>query len=75
MAEPVIQNLEIQHGKPVIPGKRVPVEVIIGSLAGGMSFDEVIAEYSVTLDDIRNCLAYATTILQAEQAYPLSDAS
>ena len=32
---------EIQHGKPVLRGTRLPIAVIIGSLAGGMTYDEV----------------------------------
>jgi uncharacterized protein (DUF433 family) len=43
---------EIQHGKPVLKGTRIPVAVIIGSLAGGMTYDEVIQEYAVTQEQI-----------------------
>jgi uncharacterized protein (DUF433 family) len=46
---------KIMHGKPVIEGTRVPVEVIIGSLAGGMSFAEVEQEYGITKEDILAC--------------------
>jgi uncharacterized protein (DUF433 family) len=31
----------ICHGKPVIRGTRMPVSIVVGSLAGGMSFEEV----------------------------------
>jgi uncharacterized protein (DUF433 family) len=31
---------------------RVPVEVILGSLAGGMSYEEVEREYDITREDI-----------------------
>jgi len=31
----------ICHGKPVIRGTRMPVSLIVGSLAGGMSFDQL----------------------------------
>ncbi len=43
---------EIQHSKPVLKGTRIPVAVIIGSLAGGMTYDEVIQEYAVTQEQI-----------------------
>jgi uncharacterized protein (DUF433 family) len=43
---------EIQHGKPVLKGTRIPVAVIIGSLAGGMTYDEVIQEYAITQEQI-----------------------
>jgi len=44
------------HGRPVIQGTRVPVSIVTGSLAGGMSMEEVAREYDVTLDDIRAAL-------------------
>jgi len=39
---------KIRFGKPVISGTRVPVDLIIGKLAGGMTYEEVIAEYKIT---------------------------
>ena len=41
MTERVVLDPEVQHGKPVIRGTRVPVARIVGGLAGGMSKDEV----------------------------------
>ena len=46
-------NPDIMGGKPVIKGTRVPVEVIVGGLAGGMAFEEVCKEYRITLEDIK----------------------
>ena len=40
----IVIDSEIRHGKPVIRGTRVPVDVILGSLAGGMSVEEVAKE-------------------------------
>lgn len=51
-------NPEVMGGKPVIRGTRVPVEVIVGSLAGGMTFEEVCKEYSIKEQDIRAALSY-----------------
>jgi len=50
---------EIQHGKPVLKGTRLPIAVIIGSLAGGMTYDEVIQEYTITREQILASLAIA----------------
>ena len=49
---------EIQHGKPVLKDTRIPVAVIIGSLAGGMTYDEVIQEYAITQEQILASLTY-----------------
>jgi uncharacterized protein (DUF433 family) len=43
----------ICHGKPVTRGTRTPVSIVVGSLAGGMSFEEVQREYDLTIEDIR----------------------
>ncbi len=48
----VINDPNIMHGKPVIKGTRVPVDVILGSLVGGMTYDEIENEYEVTKEDI-----------------------
>lgn len=37
----IIIDPEIRHGKPVIKGTRVPVDVILGYLAGGMEIREI----------------------------------
>ncbi|MBK1629935.1 hypothetical protein CKO31_04090 [Thiohalocapsa halophila] len=63
------------HGKPVIRGTRVPVAIIVGSLAGGMSFEEIEAEYDVTRDDIKAALAFAGALVQEESFHPLPGAA
>ncbi|MEW6251684.1 MAG: DUF433 domain-containing protein [Planctomycetota bacterium] len=60
------------HGRPVIRGTRVPVAVITGSLAGGMSVDQVAAEYDLTLADIQAALAYVTELVESERHLPLA---
>ena len=49
----IVIDPQICHGRPVIRGTRTPVAIIVGSLAGGMSFEEIQREYDVTGDDIR----------------------
>lgn len=63
------------HGKPVIRDTRVPVSVVVGSLAGGMSFEEIEAEYDVTGEDIRAALAFAGALVQEESFHPLPGAA
>ena len=57
----------IQGGTPVIAGTRVPVQVIVGSLAGGMTPEEVSAEYRVTEEQVRAALAYAAEMVASER--------
>ena len=66
---------EIQHGKPVLKGTRLPIAVIIGSLAGGMTYDEVIQEYAVTREQILASLAYFSELLNYETVYSMEKVS
>lgn len=50
--ERIITNQRIMHGKPVISGTRVPVDVILGCLISGMTYDDIEKEYGVKKDDI-----------------------
>lgn len=60
-------NEGIRFGKPVIKGTRVPVELILGRLAGGMGFEELMREYEITLEDILAALDYASKVVGQEQ--------
>ena len=55
-----------QFGKPVIMGTRVPVELLVGHIAAGDSFEQVAAEYGVTQEDVRSALKYASKIIADE---------
>ena len=48
----------IRHGKPIIRGTRVPLEIILGSLAGGMEIDEIVQEYDLQKEDVLAALEY-----------------
>lgn len=50
----------VHHGDPCITGTRVPVSVLVGSIADGDSFDEILASYpQLTLEDLRAALHFA----------------
>jgi uncharacterized protein (DUF433 family) len=44
----VVVDPAVRFGKPVIRGTRVPVDLVVGKLAGGMTPEEVAAEYGLT---------------------------
>ena len=67
----IVLDAAIAHGKPVIRGTRVPVTVVVGSLAGGMTFEEVQREYDVTIDDIRAALKFVGEVAEQESFHPL----
>lgn len=37
----IVIDENIRHGKPVIKGTRVPIDIILGSLAGGMAYARI----------------------------------
>ena len=45
----------------------MPVALVVGSLAGGMSFEEVQREYDLSIDDIRAALKFAGELIEQEQ--------
>jgi len=55
----VVSDPEIVGGEAVIKGTRIPVSLILGHLASGMSMDEITYEYDITREDIFAALAYA----------------
>lgn len=58
---------KVRFGKPVIKGTRVPVDLILGKLAGGMTYEEVMVEYDLTREDILAALKYAAKSLSEEK--------
>ena len=67
----IVIDPKICHGKPVIRGTRVLVAIVVGSLAGGMSFEEVQREYDLTADDIRAALKFAGQLVEEESFHAL----
>ena len=55
----ITSDPEVCHGKPVIRGLRYPVADLLQLLAGGMTVDEVLADYSdLERDDVLASLEY-----------------
>lgn len=71
MNDRIVIDPEIQHGKPVIRGTRVPVARIVGGLAGGMTKEEIIREYEIGEEDVRAALNYAAQLIEGEVFRPL----
>lgn len=55
-------------GKPRIKNTRISVELIIGWLANGWSFEQILESYpNITRDDILAALAFAAEMLKEEE--------
>jgi uncharacterized protein (DUF433 family) len=71
MNDRIVIDPNICHGKPVIRGTRTPVAIVVGSLAGGMTFEDVQQEYDLPIEDIRAALKFAAELVEQEQHHPL----
>ena len=73
MNERITIDPRICHGKPCIRGLRYPVENVLEWLAGGMTIDEILADYEdLTREDILAVLAYAARVAQTKRISPLA---
>lgn len=57
----------VRFGKPVVAGTWIPVYLVLGKLAGGMSYEEVMEEYGISQDDILAVLAFAARTLSGDE--------
>lgn len=62
---------ELHHGDPCITGTRIPVTMIVGSLADGMTAQEILDAYpQLSPTDIQAALAYAADVMRQELLLP-----
>lgn len=65
----IVSTADVLHGKPRIKGTRIPVSLILGYLASGMSAEETIKEFpDLTKEHIAACLDYARDLSDFEAA-------
>ena len=66
-------NPSIFNGKPIIRGRRLAVEHILGMLAAGDDAATILAGYPwLEPDDIQACLLYAQKLVAQERIEPLT---
>lgn len=67
----IVVDPEIFGGKPIIRGERLAVEHVLGMLAEGATFAEILEGYEwLQHEDILACLAYAHRSLANEYFEP-----
>jgi uncharacterized protein (DUF433 family) len=71
--ERVVVDIDLHHGDPCIKGTRIPVTMIVGSLADGMTHGQIRQAFpQLTDDDISAALAYAADALNQDLLLPLA---
>jgi len=72
LLERITYDPRIFGGKPIIRGRRLAVEHVLGMLAAGDSIDIVMSGYPwLERDDVLACLAYAARLVAHERVEPL----
>lgn len=72
MEEPVMFDRitfdpEIMGGRACIRGMRIPVSVIVGQIAHGATFEEILEDYpDLDQEDIQQAIEYAAWLTQEE---------
>ena len=70
--ERIRANPNQMGGVPCVRGLRIPVATVLRMLAGGMTEQEILAEYpDLQVEDIRECLRFAA-VSAMERDLPLS---
>ena len=67
IARGIVVDAKVRFGKPVIKGTRVPVDLVVGKLAGGMTIEAVMKEYELKRQDVLNALSYAAKLASEEE--------
>ena len=70
--ERIVIDPNIHHGVPCIKGTRVPVSVVVGSLADGDSINDLLAAYPhLTEEDVHAALKFAAEAVSNTDFIPL----
>ncbi|MBI5178343.1 MAG: DUF433 domain-containing protein [Nitrospinae bacterium] len=67
MFDRITFDSKIMGGRACIRGMRIPVSVLVGQVAHGVAFDEILKEYpDLEKDDIQQAIEYAAWLAQEE---------
>ena len=72
LLERITYNPGIFGGKPIIRGKRLAVEHVLGMLAAGHSFESMVEDFPwLQAEDVQACLLYAARLVGRERVEPV----
>ena len=70
--ERITVDPRIFGGKPIIRGRRLAVEHVLGMLAAGDTIETILEGYPwLEVEDVRACLIYARRLVGLERIEPL----
>ncbi len=63
---------QLCHGKPCVRGLRYPVEFLLELLSGGMSNEQILADYpDLEADDLKAACAYGARLSRVQRMDPV----
>jgi uncharacterized protein (DUF433 family) len=72
LLERITTDPKIFGGKPIIRGRRLAVEHVLGMMAAGDTTETILEGYAwLTMEDIWACLLYARRLVGHERIEPL----
>lgn len=68
----IVVDPKVMVGKPVIKGTRITVESIIGRVAEGWTFGEILEDFPyISKEDIQAAIRYAESLVAGEEIIPV----
>lgn len=72
LLERITYNPGIFGGKPIIRGKRLAVEHLLGMLAAGHTYESMVEDFPwLEVEDVQACLLYAARMVGRERFEPV----
>lgn len=73
LLERITINTQIFGGKPIIRGRRLAVEHVLGMLGAGDTVEDILKAYPwLEREDVQACLVYARRVMASERIEPLA---
>lgn len=71
LLERITVNPQVFGGKPIIRGRRLAVEHVLGMLAAGDTIESILGSYPwLEREDVQACLIYARRVMANERIEP-----
>ena len=68
VSEGITVSPKVMGGKPVIKGTRMPVDLVLAKLSANHNIDDLLTDYpELTMEQIKDCLRYAASLLRTRK--------
>jgi uncharacterized protein (DUF433 family) len=72
----IVSDPSVMTGKPVVSGTRITVELILGEIAAGQTFDQILVSHPrLTRQGILAAVDYAVKVLEMDEVYSTHEAA